>query len=153
MRYLLTPITMFIWFLLIYLEVYYGMVLMLWMFSLSWIWLILGYTFLIGLIAILVTLLPWLINELILNFYRWNWFSIIIHSITGLLGIVYTYYLIYQNPPQMLSGNVSTPILKALWNQSWPKTILFMIPFIGLQFALIYNGIFSPITTKLDENK
>ena len=153
MRYLLTPITMFIWFLLTYLGVYYGMVLMLWMFSLSWIWLIIGYTFLIGIISFLVGSIPAIINFLILKFYRLNWFSIITHSIAGLLGIAYFYYLIYQNPPEMVSGNENTPILKALWNQSWLKTLLLMFPFIGLQLGLIYQGIFSPITMKLEETE
>ena len=153
MRYLLTPITMFIWFLLTYFCVYYGMVLMLWMFSLSWIWLILGYTFLIGLISLLVNTLPAIINILILKFYQLNWFSIVFHSIAGLLGIIYFYYLIYQNPLEMVSGNESTPILKALWNQSWLKTILLMFPFLGLQLGIIYQGIFSPISMKLEENK
>ncbi|APY06838.1 hypothetical protein BWZ20_00350 [Winogradskyella sp. J14-2] len=129
------------------------MVLMLWMFSLSWIWLILGYTFLIGLISFLVNSLPAIINILILKFYRLNWFSIVVHSIAGLLGIAYFYYLIYQNPPEMVSGNESTPILKALWNQSWLKTILLMFPFLGLQLGIIYQGIFSPISMKLEENE
>ena len=153
MRFLLTPITMIIWFLLTYLGVYYGMVLMLWMFSLSWIWLILGYTFLIGIISAIVGSLPALINYLILKFYKLTWFSIVTHSLAGLLGIVYFYYLMYQNPPEMVSGTESTPILKALWNDSWLKTILLMFPFIGLQLGLIYQGIFSPITMKLEENE
>ncbi len=153
MRYLLTPITMFIWFLITYLGVYYGMVFMLWMFSLSCIWLILGYTFLIGLISLLVNSLPAIINILIMKFYRLNWFSIITHSIAGLLGIVYFYYLIYQNPPEMIDGNESTPVLMALWNQSWLKTVLLMIPFMGLQLGLIYQGIFSPIKMKLEEKE
>lgn len=153
MRYLLTPITMLIWFLLTYLAIYYGMFLMLWMFSLSWIWLILGYTFLIGLISFLVGSLPAIINFLILKFYRLNWLSIVTHSIAGLLGVVYFYFLIYQNPPEMVSGNETIPILKALWNQSWLKTVLLMITFIGLQLGIIYQGTFSPITMKLKENE
>jgi hypothetical protein len=153
MRFLLTPITMIIWFFLTYLGVYYGMVLMIWMFSLSWIWLILGYTFLIGIISAIVSSLPALINYLILKFYKLTWFSIITHSLAGLLGIVYFYYLMYQNPPEMVSGTESTPILKALWNDSWLKTILLIFPFIGLQLGLIYQGIFSPITMKLEENE
>jgi hypothetical protein len=153
MRILLTPVTMIIWFVLTYLGVYYGMVLLLWMFSLSWIWLILGYTFLIGIISAIVGSLPALINYLILKFYKLTWFSIITHSLAGLFGIVYFYYLMYQNPPEMVSGTESTPILKALWNDSWLKTILLMLPFIGLQLGLIYQGIFSPITMKLGENE
>lgn len=151
MRFLLTPVTMFIWFLVSYLGLYYGMVLMLWMFSLSWIWLILGYTLLIGIISTLVSTLPALINALILNFYKLTWFGIISHSIAGLLGIIYFYTLVYQNPPEMVSGTESTPILKALWSDSWLKTILLMFPFIGLQLGLIYQGVFAPVSMKLDE--
>jgi len=144
---------MFISFLITYLGVYFGMFLMLWMFSLSWIWLILGYVFLIGLISFLVGSLPAIINFLILKFYRLNWFSIVTHSIAGLLGIVYFYYFMYQFPPEMVSGNETTPILKALWNESWLKTILFMCTFIGLQLGLIYQGIFSPISMMLEEQE
>jgi uncharacterized membrane protein len=49
----------------------------------------------------------------------------------------------------MVSENETTPILKALWNESWLKTILLMFSFIGLQLGLIYQGIFSPITVKV----
>lgn len=153
MRFLLTPITMMIWYILCYLGLHYGMVLMLWMFSLSWIWLILGYTILIGIISTIVSSLPALINLLILRFYKLTWFSIITHSLAGLLGILSFYYLMYQNPPEMVSGTESTPILKALWNYSWLKTIFLMFPFIGLQLGLIYQGIISPITIKLEENE
>jgi hypothetical protein len=127
------------------------MVLMLWMFSLSWIWLILGYTFLIGIISMLVGSLPAVINYLILKFYKFRWFSIITHSIAGVFGILYFYYLMYQNPPEMVIGNETTPILEALWDDSWFKTLLLMFPFIGLQLGLIYQGVFSPITLKLEE--
>jgi hypothetical protein len=153
MRYLLTPITMFIWFLLTYLSLYYGMVLMLWLFSLSWIWLIIAYTFFIGIISFVVNSLPTLINYLILKFYGLSWFSIVAHSIAGLLGIIYFYYFIYQNQPTMVSGNESKPLLKAFWNQSWLKTILLIIPFLGLQMGLIYQGVFSPITMKKEKKK
>jgi hypothetical protein len=122
---------------------------MLWMFSLGWFWLLIGYTLLFGIIASLVASLPAIIKVLILGFYRFSWFSIITHSIAGLLGIVYVYYVIYQNPPHMVSENETTPILKALWNESWLKTILLMFSFIGLQLGLIYQGIFSPITVKV----
>jgi hypothetical protein len=151
MRYLLTPITMIIWFLLAYLGVYFGMVLMIWMFSLSWFWLLIGYTFLIAIITALVSSLPALINYLILKFYKLKWFSIITHSIAGLLGIIYFYYQMFQNPPEAVSGNETTSILKALWSESWLKTIFLICPFLGLQLGLIYQGIFSPIIMKLDE--
>lgn len=99
----------------------------------------------------LVGSLPAVINYLILKFYKFRWFSIITHSIAGVFGILYFYYLMYQNPPEMVIGNETTPILEALWDDSWFKTLLLMFPFIGLQLGLIYQGVFSPITLKLEE--
>jgi len=153
MRYLLTPITMIIWFLLSYLGVYYSMVLMIWMFTLSWFWLIVGYSFLIGIITAVVISLPTLVNYLILKFYKLNWFSIITHSLAGLLGIAFFYYRISINTPEVDAGNETVSLLKTLWSISWLKTIMLMFPFIGLQLGLIYQGIFSPITIKLNENE
>lgn len=144
---------MFIWYLLIYYGLYYGMFLMLKMFFLSWFWLIIGYSFLIGIIYFLVSSLPALVSLLILKFYRMNWFSIISHSIAGILGIVHFYYIMFENPPEMISGHESTPILKALWNESWLKTILLIFPFIGLQLGVIYQGIFSPVVVKLQDHE
>jgi len=151
MRFLLTPITMAVWFLLSCLTMYLGMSLMLWMFSLSWFWIIFGYTLLLGIISALVSSLPTLINYLILKLYKLTWFSIITHSLAGLLGIVYFYYLMYQTPPEAIIETERTPILKGLWAISWLKTILLMFPFIGLQLGLIYQEIFIPIKMKLNK--
>lgn len=148
MKYLLTPVTMLIWFLLTYSGVYYGTLLMIWMFTLSWVWLLFGYTILIGAISWLVGSLPAFINFLILRFYGINWFSVTIHSVSGLMGLVYIYTFLYQNPIEM--SNDSTPILKALWQESWLKTVLLMFPFIGLQLGIIYQAIFAPILMKLE---
>ena len=82
-----------------------------------------------------------------------TWFSIITHSLAGLLGIIYFYYLIYQNPPEVVMGAEATPILKALWADSWLKTILLMFPFFGLQLGLIYQGILSPIIMKFGDQE
>lgn len=142
---------MFIWYLLIYFGLYYGMILMLKMFFLSWIWLIVAYSFLIGIISFFVSSIPAIVSVLILKFYRMNWFSIITHSIAGIVGIIHFYYIMFENPPEMISGQQSTPILEALWNQSWLKTILLMFPFIGLQLGIIYQGIFSPIMVKMQD--
>jgi hypothetical protein len=153
MRHLLSPITFVIWFLLTYYAVYFGMVLMIWMFSLDWIWLILGYSMLLGLISMLVNVLPILINNLILKFYKFSWFSVIAHSVAGLLAIIAFYYVIYQTPPEMVTGDRNISILKAFWEDSWLKTILLFIPFVTLQFMLIFQGVFNPIMIKLDNKE
>jgi hypothetical protein len=149
MKFFLTPFTMLIWFLVSYLGVYLGLALVLWIFSLTGILLIIGYACLIGGIFALVFSLPALINMVILKIYDLNWFSIISHSLAGILGVFCFYYLMYQSPLQLFSENGSTSILQTLWQTSSLKTILLMLPFIGIHLSLIYTGIFNPIAMKL----
>ncbi|MCM4171834.1 hypothetical protein DHD32_10100 [Arenibacter sp. TNZ] len=150
MKYLLIPLTIFLWYLTAYLGIYFGVVLMTWMFSLSWIWLLLGYTFLIGLIFGLTNGIPSLLRYLILKLYGLNWFTAVVHSIAGLLGIIAVFAFFYSNPPEMVSGNMSVPILSAMWNSAPIKTIFLFIPFIGLILSLIYSTSIAPIIMKLE---
>lgn len=149
MKFFLTPFTMLIWFLVSYLGVYLGLALVLWIFSLTGISLIIGYSCLIGSILALVLSLPALINLVILKIYDLNWYSIIFHSLAGILGVFCFYYLMNQSPLQLFSKNGSTSILQTLWQTSSLKTILLMLPFIGIHLSLIYMGIFNPIAMKL----
>ena len=149
MKFLLTPFTMLLWFLVSYLGVYLGLAFVLWLFSLSWIWLIIGYSCLIAGISAFVLSLPTLINFLILKLYDQNWISIIMHSLAGILGVSCFYYLMNQSQFQLFSGNESTSILNSLWQASWLKTVLLMLPFIGIHLSIIYSSIFNPIAMKL----
>ena len=152
MRYLLTPLTMAIWFVLTYSSIYYGILLMIWLHSLSWIWLILGYSILISVIHFIVSGLPSVINFLILRLYRFNWFSILAHSISGLLGIVYILIFLNQNPIESVSSTETTPIIKALWNESWLKTLLLLPAFAWLQFEIINSAVIRPNIMKLEKS-
>ncbi|MCG2459809.1 hypothetical protein K8352_03540 [Flavobacteriaceae bacterium F89] len=151
MKFFLTPFTMIIWFLVSYLGVYLGLALVLWVFSLSGILLVIGYSFLIAGISALVLSLPALINFVILKLYNLSWFSIIFHSLAGILGVLCFYYSMHLSPLQLFSNNGSTSILQTLWQTSSFKTILLMLPFIGIHLCLIYTGIFNPIAMKLHQ--
>ena len=145
------PITMLICFLLPYYGLYYSMLIIIWMFSFNWILLLFGYSIFIGIITFFVSSLPAIFSFLILKLYKMNWFSVISHSFAGLLGVILFYYFIYQFPPELVSGNETTPILKGMWNQSWFKTLLLIFPFIGLQLGILYQSILGPIIIKLDD--
>lgn len=144
------PFTLIIFFNLTYLGLYFGMVFMLYMFTLNWFWLFVGYPFLIGLISGLVIILPSGINYLIYKLYNLNWFSVITHIIAGILGVIYYYYYLKLNPPTFVNGNQSANILKVLWEYSWLKTILLFPIFIGIQLSVI-NIVFIPIKMKLEK--
>lgn len=152
MKYLLTPFTLLIWFTITCYSIYYSAVLMIWMFTLGWFWLIFGYTFLIGLISFLINFLPSIINYFILKLYKLNWFSIITHSIVGFIGIIYSYVFIIENPPEIVNGSQESNIFYYLWNDSWVKTILLLFPFLGLQFGIFHQFVIAPILLKIESS-
>jgi hypothetical protein len=71
------------------------------------------------------------------------------HSLAGILGVSCFYYLMNKSQFQLFSGNESTSILNSLWQASWLKTVLLMLPFIGIHLSIIYSSIFNPIAMKL----
>jgi len=149
MRYLLTPITVFVWFGITYYALFYSMLLIFWVFHLNLFLLICCYLFLLGCISALTSGLGAFVQYLILKFYKSSWFSIIVHSIAGILGCVLFYYKIRFNPPTLLSsGEEEILTLKVLWSISWLKTLLLIQPFVGLQLGLIIQFIFKPIYIK-----
>lgn len=90
MKYLLIPITLLLWYLTTYYGVYIALIGMALVFSLSWVWLIMGYIFLIGAVFGLSIGIPSLLRLLILKVYGINWFSCIVHSLAGVFGIAQT---------------------------------------------------------------
>jgi len=153
MKYLLLPATIFIWYLTTYYGIYFAIVLMSFMFSLSWIWLIIGFTFMIGIIFSLTNGIPGLLRVLILKLYGLNWFSVITHSIAGLIGVISIFYFFYSNPPELVSGNESVFMLKGMWSEAPIKTIILAFPFAGLILSLIWSTIIAPISMKIDSEE
>lgn len=152
-RYILTPFTLLIWFAITCCSIYYSAVLMIWIFTLRWFWLIFGYTYLIGLISFLINFLPSIINYFILKLYKLNWFSIIIHSIVGFIGIMYSYVYIIENPPEIENGSQESNIFYYLWNESWIKTTLLLFPFLGLQFGILHQFVIASILLKIENSR
>lgn len=150
MKYLLTPLTAILWYLTAYYGFYYAISLIVWMFNLSWIWIILGYPFLIGLIFGLTNGIPSLSRFLILRLFGLNWFSIIVHSIAGLIGIIMIFIFFKDNPIQSVSSDKSESLLSGMWSSSPLKTIILFVPFLGSIISLIYSSTLAPILLKFE---
>jgi hypothetical protein len=153
MKYLLIPLTIILWYLTAYYGFYFGIVLIVWMFNLSWIWIILGYPFLIGFIFGITNGIPSLLRLLILRLFGINWFSVIVHSIAGLIGIIMIFIFFKNNPIESVSGNKSESLLSRMWNFSPIKTTVLIIPFFGLVISLLYSSILAPIILKFEKRK
>ena len=149
MKYAWTPVTMFLWFLTTYYGLYFTVIGMAFVFSLNWLWLIMGYLFLIGVIFGITTAIPGLLRLLILKFYGINWFSCIVHSLAGVIGVVQVIHFFGGNRPELIIGNKSVFILTGMWQIAPVKTLFLAFPFIGLVMSLLWSTIILPIYLKL----
>lgn len=141
MKYFLLPVTLIGWALISYfalLAVYVGIMMIA---QLSWIWIILGFSFLIGIVYLVGVGIPNLIKILILKLYS-NRTTNILHAISGLLGIVLFGFILFS-PSNIENFN-------AIWVDNKWKLIINFFPFLGLIVVSIISnlGFFSLETTE-----
>ncbi len=149
MRYILMPFTLLLWFLTAYYGLYFTVYAMAFVFSLSWFWLILGYIFWISIIFGILNGIPGLLRYLILKLYGINWFSCIVHSLAGLVGVVVIILFFSANPPELVTGDEAVFMLTGMWELAPLKTIFVGIPFLGVVISVLWSTIISPIYIKL----
>jgi predicted membrane protein len=148
MKYILTPITMFLW----YLTSYYGLSLvifgMVYIVALSWFWLIIGYLFLICILFAISNVIPGLFRLLILKIYGINWFSSIVHSLAGTIGVG---FFVLNLPSCVLVSLEGDEVffLTGMWEMAPLKTLLFAFPFAGIIISLLWSTMISPIYMKI----
>ena len=146
MKYLLTPLTMLAWYLTAYYGLYLVFVGMIFLFSLSWFWLIIGSTFLIGLIFGITIALPHLLQLYILKLYDFNRISCIVHGLAGAFGTYQLISFLVSNPPMMVSDNQEMFFLTGMLDIAPLKTIFLVLPFFGLAVYLIWNTTILPFS-------
>lgn len=149
MKYILIPLTMLLWYLTTYYGVYIALIGMGFVFSLSWVWLIMGYIFLIGAVFGIANGIPYLLRLLILKVYGINWFSCIVHSLAGVFGIAQIIRFFSATPPEIVIGDESFFFLTGMWEIAPFKTVFIALPFLGLVITLIWSSIFAPVYIKL----
>lgn len=153
MKYILTPFTMLLWFLVTYYGIYYSIIGLSVIFFTSWIWLIIGYPFLIGIFGTIFISLPQLLRYLIIKLYGNNWFSIVSHSLAGAVGVIGILMFFFYYPPTIEIGSSSYFILAGMWEVAPFKMIFLAIPFFGIVMALVILPVITPILMKLDEDQ
>jgi len=146
LKYVLIPLTMFLWYLTTYYGLYLAVIGMAFMFSLGWLWLIMGYLFLVGTIFGISNAIPGLLRILILKIYGINWFSCIVHSLAGVTGVVVFFG---ANPPELVIGDESYFIITGMWKISPVKTVFLASPFVGFVVSLLWSTIIFPVYIKL----
>lgn len=140
---------MSLWYLTTYYGVYISVNGMAFVFSLSWLWLIMGYPFLIGAVFGISNGIPSLLRILILKAYGVNWVSCILHSLAGVIGVVQIIRFYIATPPEVVIGNESFFFLKGMWEVAPFKTIFLAFPFLGLVISLLWSTIIAPVYIKL----
>jgi len=146
--------------LVLYLLSYYTVFLTLlgfaYIFSLSWIWIILFDIFLLGILYSIIIVLPLFLRTAMLYLYNCSWFSVIAHSLAGLLGVIVFIYLYIENPPALVIGigdNEGTiSLLTWMWETAPFKTVFVGLPFISLVLGLRFSNILFPIIYKLQND-
>lgn len=149
MKYVWTPLTMFLWYLTTYYGLYFAVIGIAFMFSLSWLWLIMGYVFLVGTIFGISNEIPGLLRFLILKIYGITWFSCIVHSLAGVIGTIQIIRFFSANPPELVIGDESSFMLTGMWKTAPVKTVLLAFPFVGLVMSLLWSTIIVPVYIKL----
>jgi hypothetical protein len=147
MKYVLIPLTMFLWYLTTYYGLYLAVLGMVFIISLNWFWLIMGYLFLIGILFGISSAIPGLLRLLILKIYGINWFSCIVHSLAGAVGAG---FFIVNLPLCVLVSVEGDEVffLTGMWEMAPFKTVFFAFPFAGIIISLLWSTIVAPIYIK-----
>lgn len=153
MKYLLTPLTMFLWYLLTYYGFYFAIIGLIFTFSLSWGILIFGYLFLIGVLYAVFISIPNLLRYFILKFYGLSWFTIIAHFIAGVIGLFSIVYSLKSDSLSLYEQFNKTFFLAWMWGESPLKTIFLIIPFFAIVLGILWSMIIFPIQIKIFESK
>ncbi len=149
MKYVLTPLTMLLWYLTIYYGIYIAVIGMSFMFSLRCLWFIIAYWPLVLIIFGISTCIPSLLQLVTLKFYGISWFSCIVHSIAGLIGAVRIILFFSANPPELVIEDKLYIFIIGTWEIAPIKTVFVAIPFVVIVMTLILSIIIIPIHLKL----
>src|ERR1700754_1755065 len=88
MKYLLLPVTLTLWFFLIYFGLTFSLIGIAYIHSMSWMWFILVYVLVMGMLSLIANTLPLVVGvRIIERLYKLNWVAVILHTIVGGLGL------------------------------------------------------------------
>lgn len=136
MKNLLYPVTLLFWSVITYLSLRLTVIGLLWIFSLSWFWIIIAYTFVIGIVYFISTGVPAALKFLILRFYKYSKTAIILHSVVGFLATI----LCIIDMKHYFFDATDKNIISFLWHSDPVKFIVLLFPFLGVLFGSLYSN-------------
>jgi hypothetical protein len=104
-----------------------------------------------GLITIFVSEIPSLLRIFIFKLFNFNKFIILLHTISGILGIIAILYFFYHNPIE--SSNQNGSFLRTIWNESPIKTIFVGIAYLGFILSFIISSLVLPVFGNFNFNE
>jgi len=152
LKLLLIPFTIILYYCIAYLGIFLTQAFTVYMFSLSWIWIIIGYTFFMTIIMLIVSgptsALAIKLNKL----YNKNKLIMILHSIAGSVGIIVSLYAIYSDPPSIISGEGNMLFTDYMWDNYPVKTIFAILFFLTILVSFIMSTVVYPFVSEEDKN-
>jgi hypothetical protein len=152
MKYLLLPFTILIYYLIAFYCIYLSTLLFSFLFNVNTIFLIYGYTFILGFIFLMSTF-PYYFFVGIIKFYRLNWVLTILHLIAGSIGFFNAIYYFVNNPLLIMINGENIHFLKGMWIIAPIKSIVLIIPFACLYLSYLFSLIIVPLKTQLNEEE
>lgn len=127
LKFLLTPLTLLIWYLIVYNVFYYSMVGVLLTFSFKWYFLIISSSILCFIYMTYVSFITSVLGGLIQRLYVDNFWIKLSHIVIGLLAYIMCIKTIYFDSPDNY--------IKIFWNESVFKTFIIAIPIITIHIT------------------
>lgn len=144
MKFLLLPVTLFLWLISTYLLLWVGLSASLIAVNFSWMALLFSSAILYSVGIVIAVIVPTSISMFIDHFYNHNRFTNILHAIFGLLGV-----LLFLN---YLTADHVKSVIHQNWNNHKWKCIVLSVPILGLFIGMVYSSI-SMVLKKNEDNE
>lgn len=149
MKYLLIPFTVIAWYYVVYLSLYVYFTVTVLLLSLDWIYIIIITAILSSvIIGSIFSLFKWplMLSRDILKLYNFSRFSIIIHSLAGLAGIIAIINIFFFQAQYV--GETTTSMISGFWEHSVARTILLFVFTIPILCGFLYAFVIVPFQLK-----
>jgi hypothetical protein len=142
MKYLLLPFTLIVWFIVANFAIYLSIILAMYIFSFSWVWIILVGAFLYSILGGILIYIPNLVGDRIFKLFNNNRLILYLHAFFGIAGL----YCGFLEVKWIGVG------ISVFWEESWFKTIVIGLTCYSIIQTVIINIIFIPIFSKKNIN-
>ena len=109
------------------------------------IWILLYDSFIFGFVYGIIIGIPELLKIIFIRLFKRNIIVMILHSLSGITGIILIFSLFIKHPPMLVGEEESAFLISGLWNIAPLKTIFIIIPFVFFVIGLFFSSIVAPV--------